>query len=425
MKKRRRWLYPEHAKKLGFTPKKNYKGRSQASYYLSEDQIKQLHELRGDKNAVSVKTSSSTDSNSYKDKKAFVLSAWNSKGYMMDIDEYCDHYKLPRKDIDSYKLVSHTGTPFYNIVFKERKIQDEMDEGFIASIVQKYATSLQNVVVKNSLKKITHDFDVLTFTDVHIGMDTDKYQNTMYKNPWNKKVLMRQAKKMVEHTLSYRKSKVLYIDDLGDLLDGQDGKTTRKGHDLPQNMTNEEMFDAAFEFKIYILDNLAPYYEKIIFNNICNDNHAGSFGYYTAKMLQEVSKIRYTNVKVVNHRKFINHYFAGDVAFLISHGKDDKSLKFGFKVHLDAAGLEKIDQYCKRHEIYKKAKLVVFKKGDSHQALFDWCTSDDFYYYNYPAFSPSSNWIKNNFKLGRRGFFVENYKGLEVDPHPYFFKDVG
>ena len=51
--------------------------------------------------------------------KPFVLSAWNDGGYMMCINEYCTHYKLPRNDIYSYKLVSHTVTPFYNIQFKQ------------------------------------------------------------------------------------------------------------------------------------------------------------------------------------------------------------------------------------------------------------------------------------------------------------------
>ena len=40
-------------------------------------------------------------------------------------------------------------------------------------------------------------------------------------------------------------------------------------------------------------------------------------------------------------------------------------------------------------------------------------TSDDFYYYNYPALSPSSQWVQNNFKKGRRGFVNESFKGLD------------
>jgi hypothetical protein len=119
-------------------------------------------------------------------------------------------------------------------------------------------------------------------------------------------------------------------------------------------------------------------------------------------------------VEVNNHRQFISHYFAGNVCYLITHGKDDTTLKFGFKPQLDSKGLEKIDQYCKQNKIYRDAELIVFKKGDSHQCLFDMCTSDDFFYFNYPALSPSSQWVQNNFKKGRRGFVLESCKGTNI-----------
>lgn len=424
-------LFDFEAKQLGLKLNKKKPGRNQAWYYITPDQWREVYHKRGLKTMrgkkvdelVSVKSESVTSANDYKDPAAFNITAWNPKGYMMDIDEYCKTYKLPREDVSSYKLITHTGTPFYNIVYKERSVAEIFDDGFIEEVVKKYAVSLRDPGVKAS-RLLEYDFDVVTFTDVHIGMDTDKWKNTMYKNPWNKKVLMEQARQLVEYVLENQKGKKLIIDDLGDLLDGQDGKTVRQGHDLPQNMSNEEMFDAAFEFKIYVLDHLFGCYESILVNNICNDNHSGVFAYYSGKMLKEVAAIRYSNVEVENHRQFINHYETEKIVFLISHGKDDKTLKYGFKVHLDAAGVEKIDQYCKRHNLYSKGKLIVFKKGDSHQALFDFCTSDDFYYFNYPAFSPSSNWIKNNFKLGRRGFVFESYKGRDLDFKPYFFDDV-
>lgn len=52
--------------------------------------------------------------------KPFVLSAWDfDTGKMMDIVEYCTHYNLPYDRVLSYKLVTHTGTPFYNTLFKD------------------------------------------------------------------------------------------------------------------------------------------------------------------------------------------------------------------------------------------------------------------------------------------------------------------
>jgi hypothetical protein len=127
-------------------------------------------------------------------------------------------------------------------------------------------------------------------------------------------------------------------------------------------------------------------------------------------------------VTVKNHKQFINHYFVGKVCFVITHGKDDKHLKFGFKPFQDSKSLEKIDQYLKQNNIYKQADLIVFKKGDSHQALFDLCTSDDFFYFNYPAGSPSSEWVQTNFKKGRRGFVNESYFGKDFFIKPFFIQ---
>ena len=67
------------------------------------------------------------------EEKPFILSAWSNKGYMMNIDEYCEAYKLPRKDIKRYKLISHTGTPYYNIEFKDTV---EVDTESIEDIIQ-------------------------------------------------------------------------------------------------------------------------------------------------------------------------------------------------------------------------------------------------------------------------------------------------
>jgi len=263
-------------------------------------------------------------------------------------------------------------------------------------------------------------FDVLTYTDVHIGMETNSKGNSMYADKWDKETILQSMAKMVSKVIEKKHSDTLIIDELGDFLDGFNGYTTRGGHKLPQNMTNEHAFDLALEFKISIIKLLRKKYKEIRVNNICNDNHAGSFAYFVNSAFKNFCDNKYNNVEVVNHRQFINHYFVNDICFIISHGKDEDTLKFGFKVQLDSNGLEKIDQYCKQNDIYKKAKKIVFKKGDSHQALFDLCTSDDFYYFNYPALSPSSQWVQNNFKKGRRGFVLETWNNTEVNITPVF-----
>lgn len=378
-------------------------------YNFTDEEAIKLAELKG-------KTSKTSKSRTEKvTEKEFVLSAWNDDGYMMDIDQYCEHYQLPRTDVKEYKLVSHTGTPYYNIKFKET-VESEVMNFDLEELVKKHIKPCTIAKSDFNILKDINDFDTLTYTDVHIGMETNPDNKAMYSIEWNRESALASCKRMIEETLRSQKSDTLIVDELGDFLDGYNQQTTRGGHALPQNMSNEQAFDVALEFKMMLIDGLYTSYNTLAFNNICNDNHAGSFGYFVSKAFKDICSVKYPDVEVNNHQKFINHYYVDEICFVITHGKDDTSLKFGFKPQLDSKGIEKIDQYLKRNDIYKHSSKVIFKKGDSHQALFDMCTSDDFFYFNYPALSPSSMWVQNNFKKGRRGFVLESFNNA-LDGH--------
>jgi len=412
-KKTRTRLKPIEAEFLGLKVKKNDKGRDNARYYLNESQRIELGLPATPKERRFVEMIKKFDKND-------------------DIISRTE--KLQSEPIavpDNFEIIKistseTTGQQWVQYAQKEETIED-ID---ILSIIEKHSKGIKPIdldpAYKIDLYDIDsvlinlYDFDSLTFTDVHIGMDTDKDNNAMYPTEWNREEVMSQADLMIDQTIRNRSSNILVVDDLGDLLDGYNEQTTRGGHKLPQNMGNDFAFDCALEFKMRILNGLINHYEKIIFNNICNDNHAGSFGYFVNSAFKSVAESLYDRVEVNNHRQFINHYYIEDVCFVISHGKDDKALKFGFKPKLDEKGVKKIDQYCKHNDIYSNCELVVFKKGDSHQALFDMCTSTDFMYNNYPALSPSSNWIQSNFGLGRRGFVIEHYNGQDFVIKPFF-----
>jgi len=409
MTKKARWLNKKEAELLGFRAKENDGKRNQNRYQVEEEDWEFIQAKRSAPN-----------------KRKFVETIQKLDKDGNSISTVKKLQSKPIKIPDNFEVIKistseTTGQQWVQTAPRKITPLEVVDSFDFESIIKKYINPLKEKDFINKVKE-SKDFDTLTYTDVHIGMDSDKDNNTMYKSEWNKKELLKSADLIIEKTLNEKQSNILYIDDLGDFLDGFNGVTTRGGHSLPQNMTNEQCFDAGLEFKLKVLYGVADHYEEIYFNNICNDNHSGSFGYFVNEAFKQIAELQFKKVTVTNHRKFINHYFVGDICFLISHGKDDKSLKFGFKPHLDLKGADKIDQYCKQYGIYKTAKLIIFKKGDSHQALFDMCTSDDFYYFNYPALSPSSNWIKNNFKLGRRGFVNESFKGLELTQKIHFIK---
>jgi hypothetical protein len=267
-------------------------------------------------------------------------------------------------------------------------------------------------------------FDRLVWTDVHVGMDASRKGLALYPVDWNAGVLMDRISEMIDFVLVNKVSHTLIIDELGDFMDGWDGETTRKGHKLPQNMTNEEAFDAGLKAKLYLIERLSREYSHIVCNNICEDNHAGSFGYVVNSAFKQIVDYKFDNVAVVNHQKFINHYIFGAHAFIITHGKDSRNLKFGFKPMLDPRTTEKISQYIRHNNELRSIENIEFSKGDSHQCLFDMCTSDEFDYFNYPAFSPSSEWVQTNFKKGRSGFVMQNisFDSAQKITKTYFFK---
>ena len=203
-------------------------------------------------------------------------------------------------------------------------------------------------------------------------------------------------------------------------MDGYDGFTTRGGHKLPQNMDNQKAFDVALKFKILMIDELFKHYDYIDCVNICNDNHGGSFTYVVNSAFKTYADLKYhKNINVVNQRKFIDHYIIGNRCFILTHGKDDKALKFGFKPQLDPAQIEKIKNYIDEYKLHQYK--IEFSKGDSHQLLFDFTTSTAFEYQNFGAFSPPSDWVKTNFKNTSSSFVTFNYYENQKTINPYIF----
>ena len=269
--------------------------------------------------------------------------------------------------------------------------------------------------------KYEGEFDKLVFTDVHIGMDSSDKGRSLYPSEWNEDILFERLEKMISYTLTKQNSNILHILDLGDYLDGFNGQTTRGGHSLPQNMSNQKAFDVGFMFKTLLITQLSPFYDKIYVRNICNDNHSGDFSYFVNQFFKTYVERDLKNVYVTNQTLFIDHEIIGNKCFVTTHGKDTHNLKFGFKPKIDPNQINKILGYLNTHQLLNKGHEIIFEKGDSHLYLFDSSSSDVFKYYNYPAFSPSSNWVMTNFQLGKSGFIHFNYDTEQKSINEFYF----
>jgi hypothetical protein len=369
------------------------------------------------KQRLDFKEDTETFTNHYEPTKQ-VFSAINANGGIMNLETYCKHYGLDFDKVRSFKLVSHTGTPFYNIAFYESV---ETNENVI-DFTNIFKELVKPLIVKPSLSPKLKGclFDRAVYTDVHVAMEVNQNGYSLYDGIWDEEEINNRLLRFIDEILSNQKSNVLLLHDLGDLMDGYDGYTTRGGHKLPQNMDNQKAFDVALKFKILMIDRLFKFYDEIKVVNICNDNHGGSFTYVVNSAFKTFVEMKYpNNINVVNQRKFIDHYIIGNRCFILTHGKDDKSLKFGFKPQLDPAQVEKIKNYIDEYKLHQYK--IEFSKGDSHQLLFDFTTSTAFEYQNFGAFSPPSDWVKTNFKNTSSSFVTFNYYENQKTINPYIF----
>lgn len=360
-----------------------------------------------------------------------------SKTYRLSIDKQIELHKLranegilqacenvgvsPDTTPMLWLKTKHESVRVTNPLFKapEQKAIEDID---FLSIFKDKVQPLKIYYANDSLPYVANGcvFDRAVYTDVHIGMDVNKDGYSLYDGAWNESEIFKRLEIFVNEIAKSQRSKTLFLNDLGDFMDGFDGFTTRGGHALPQNMDNQKAFDIGLKFKIAMIDELIKYYSEIIVVNICNDNHAGSFGYIVNSAFKTYIELKYpNNVKVTNQRKFIDHYIVENRCFILTHGKDDKSLKFGFKAQIDAQQIEKIKNYIDEYKLH--GYDIEFGKGDSHQLIFDLTSSTAFEYQNFGAFSPPSDWVKTNFKNTKSSFTIFNYYDKQKTINNYIF----
>ena len=147
----------EIIKKLNLKPNKSQR------YRLDNFKIKEYYQILAEQQ---VKTESTTSDNDYKD--TFFLSAWCPKtNTILTIQEYCIKYNLPYSDISSFKFLPyHYKEPSYNIVFKDKQIEDNFN-------VEELKETLKNEIVKTykpkKQKELSDREGVLKWADLHFG----------------------------------------------------------------------------------------------------------------------------------------------------------------------------------------------------------------------------------------------------------------
>lgn len=154
------------------------------------------------------------------------LSALKLDGTIMNINEYCEYYGIPIEQARTYKLVTHTGTPYYNIASNILGEEPEVSEEELKFLIKE---GLENVKLVKT-KSEGNGVGVVKISDLHLGAYVDNLIRT--KN-FSIDIL---ANKLYDAATEVNKRKyaTVHVHVLGDLIESFTGlshKNTWKGLD--------------------------------------------------------------------------------------------------------------------------------------------------------------------------------------------------
>lgn len=105
-----------------------------------------------------------TDTQDYAAKVDEKLTAWDENGNLMSIEQFCETYNLPYDDVTSSKLITHTGVPFYNVVFKEQPLGATRQE--VLDMVEERVSTYRHLTPRVSKG---NGLATQALSDIHLG----------------------------------------------------------------------------------------------------------------------------------------------------------------------------------------------------------------------------------------------------------------
>lgn len=325
------------------------------------------------------------------------------------IKDVADNHGVDVSDIKHLWIKDKESSLFVkNPDFQVKDFIEQVSASF-EDILSKYTSGIRKPIK-------THKIDVkkaikITTSDDHIGLEPNPGGDSLYQYEYGADVYKASMDKVFNSVIKERdthgKFDILLLDNLGDQEDGWNGKTTRGGHDLPQNMTNAEVFDCVVDTKVNMICNLveANAANHIILRKVVNDNHSGDFGLIINKAVEKIINRIYSSdvVKIEHLTKFIEHRTYGKHCFLLTHGKDKKQMFKGLPLNLDPKTINYINDYINFYNI--DSPYIHVEKGDLHQVGYQKCSTFD--YRNFMSFAPPSSWVQHNFGNSYSGYSIQ------------------
>lgn len=330
--------------------------------------------------------------------------------------EHCEEVGMP---VESVKHFWHK-TEHFSIFSKPSQPDNQQLYQVFDDIAERHANGKYEafepveVDTKRALKA--------TVTDAHVGLDPNPNDDGLFKYEYGPHEYKQSMEKLFQSIMkeynTYGTFDLLLLDDLGDREDGWNGFTERGDHELPQNLSNADVFSLCVDTTVSLIRNLVSegVANKFILRNCTNANHSSDFAEIINRAVKKVIGLIYHKdlVEVQSLTRFMEHRFYGDHCFILTHGKDKKEMKSGLPLDLNDKTVKYVRDYIDFYNLDKKAKYIHLEKGDLHQIGYH--KDNRFDYRNFMSFSPPSNWEQHN--------YGDSYAGYSIQVIPKFDNEI-
>ena len=248
------------------------------------------------------------------------LSARKSDGTLMNIEEYCSIYGIPFEQVRTYKLVTHTGTPYYNIASNVIKNEE------LGNLYELFLNDLKSYAPKYNTYKRQEYIDghllIVDPADVHIGKLCSSFEvGESYNNQIAVKRVMDGVDGILSKVNSFNIDKILFVIGNDILHIDNPKRTTTSGTPQDTDGMWHSNFLIAKQLYVDIIEKLMCVADvEVVFNP---SNHDYTNGFFLAQLIETHFR-SCSNVSFdcsVSHRKY---FVYGENLIGTTHGDGAK-----------------------------------------------------------------------------------------------------
>ena len=347
-----------------------------------------------------------------KEKPQRGFTAIGEDGQLMNIEDYCKHYGLDVNKIRSYKLISHSGIPFYNAVFYEEVVEPAVTEQELKELILRGFEGVKyNPVYKETKNKI----GVVKIADLHLGAYVDNLIRT--KN-FSIDILANKLSEAV-NDINERNYSTVHIHILGDLIESFTGlshKNTWKG--LDKAMVGAE----AVKLVVKILhDNFLSKITnlgevKVVAGNhdrVTSDNKEDVQGGAASLVCWGLELLGYS----VEFNSLVITHTIGNITHILTHGHHALSKKSTKQLCWDYGVQGNYNLICEGH-LHSIIQKLNVNQRDTYQTIKD--DAVDHRRMNIPSFFTGNFFSESLGYTSESGFVVVEDNGKGV-PNVFFY----